>query len=143
MPLTPVLVQRRATIHGLVAKGWKLDLSKAGGLPGQGIPAEGGKAPEAALKATERASVRGAALALFGKLASLQLPLDLSLDDVELEGEVVLPCTEGGNPVTVHITLTGGGMATAMRGHSRSRLRQMARTPTRALLLPIENWSFP
>ncbi|HWA85956.1 MAG TPA: AsmA-like C-terminal region-containing protein, partial [Opitutus sp.] len=52
-----------------------------------------------------------------GLLAQLKLPVDLTLDGVELDGELVVPQpTGGGEPERLHVTLTGGGLAAGHEG---------------------------
>jgi hypothetical protein len=51
-----------------------------------------------------------------GVFAGLQLPVDLSLDGVELEGEVILSDMAGRGAGPLHITLRGGGLAVGHEG---------------------------
>lgn len=72
LPLTTAALHRRALVRVLVAKGWTLDLSRAGG------------------KAESLESILGTLL--IGR----ELPFELSLDGVDLEGDVLLPAPPGG-----------------------------------------------
>jgi hypothetical protein len=94
VPLTRAILERKASVQGLLAKGWTLDLSKAG-------PSPGGAAPEGA-------AARRAGLLLLGGLTAVTLPWGVSLDGVDLDGDVVLPGDPGAGPARVHLTLSGG-----------------------------------
>ena len=77
----------------LLARGWTLDLSKY--------------APQATAP-----TVEVAAHAFAGMFARLQLPIDVSLDGLNLEGEVVLPLQRG----RVKIEISGGGLGSGRTG---------------------------
>ena len=94
LPVTAALLGRRLEVRRLVARGWTLEL-RGGPTPAPG---------------------RGAADALFGLLGGLKLPIDGSLDGVELEGDVVVDAAPGGVPARVHVLVTGGGMSAGHEG---------------------------
>ena len=85
VPLTRALLERRVSVQGLLAKGWTLDLSKAGAS--QAVDAK--VAGEAASAGVNQASARRASLLLLGYLTSLELPLAVSLEGVDLEGDAI------------------------------------------------------
>jgi hypothetical protein len=51
-----------------------------------------------------------------GVFADLQLPVDLSLDGAELEGDVVLPDMDGRGPSRLRVVLRGGGLRAGQEG---------------------------
>ena len=97
----------------LVARGWVLDLAPAGASAA--LPADpGGNAP---------------ARALAGVLAVFDLPTNLSLDGVELEGDVLIS-GEGGRPGgRVHVGVSGGGLAAGREGRFLCRATADAADP--------------
>ncbi len=105
LPLTVAVLRRRAEVGSLVARGWTLDLSRA---------------PERADAPVDLADAGAvsaeAARAFLGVLSRLRLPFDGSMDGVELEGDVVLARPPGTSAVQVHLTITGGGMASGKDG---------------------------
>ena len=104
VPLTRALLERRVSVQGLLAKGWTLDLSKAGAS--QAVDAK--VAGEAASAGVNQASARRASLLLLGYLTSLELPLAVSLEGVDLEGDAILPGEPGKGTTQIHLTLSGG-----------------------------------
>ncbi|WP_414660255.1 hypothetical protein [Horticoccus sp. 23ND18S-11] len=115
---------KKVQISRLVAKGWTLDLSAprppaAPALtpavgpqppaPTDGTPSAVPVAPPASSTASP-ASV--AAQAFAGIFTRLDLPVDLSVESVLLEGEVKLPEGRG----TVRVTVQGGGLGVGREG---------------------------
>jgi len=45
-----------------------------------------------------------------------KLPFDVSVDGVDLEGDILLPALPGKDPVHVHVVVAGGGMASGREG---------------------------
>ncbi len=92
-------------VRRLVAKGWTLDLTRRGpaGSPAAGAGARGPSAPWAARAA-------GSLLAAFN------VPSNLSVDGVDLEGIVIFP-DEGGQPMgRAQVEAVGGGLASGRSG---------------------------
>ncbi|HWA11421.1 MAG TPA: AsmA family protein, partial [Opitutaceae bacterium] len=99
----------KVQVGKLVAKGWTIDLTAPAGSPANPAP------PAAAVDvAAVPAQTVGAAFQ--GVFSQLKLPVDLSLDAVELEGEVILPVSAGQPPARVHVTLTGGQLGAGREG---------------------------
>jgi hypothetical protein len=96
LPITPAVVYRKASVQSLVASGWTLDLSRVRG-------------------ANDAEAPRDAVLILGSLLRPWNLPCDLALDDVSLEGDVILAGTAS-TPKRVHLTITGGGMGVGREG---------------------------
>lgn len=94
----------------LVARGWSLDLTQGG--QGEGPPAD----------------ARGAwpARAVVGVLAAFDLPANLSLDGVDLEGDVLFPGEDGRMAGKIHVVVTGGGLAAGRDGRFLCRATAVA-----------------
>jgi hypothetical protein len=131
LPLFSAAFRGRVLVARLVAKGWILDLTQAPHLAAAlaALPAGGaatGSAPAPARGFSFLPSARAAGPAapaappLFqGLFRELQLPFDLTLDGVELEGDVILPPLAGRTgPHRVHVAIRGGGLG-AGRGDGR------------------------
>lgn len=101
----PLLAAARKDVNvkRLVAHGWTVDLTAAASAP---APAPG---------AAVQAAGTQAAAVFRGVFADLQLPVDLRVDEVDLEGDVVLPLA-GAQPLRVHVKLTGGQLAAGATG---------------------------
>lgn len=93
-PIVSSLWHRKLAIESLVAKGWTLDLTKSKGAR--------------SLNAT--ASRDQVVRLLLGSLCPWRLPCEMTVDALEIEGEVVLPGPEGKDPTRIHLSLSGGGM---------------------------------
>lgn len=104
------------TVSRMVARGWTLDLSKAPEPVAAGSGSPGGQAGPIVLKSSTRAADSNhatiAAKTFAGIFDQLRLPVDCSLNGVELEGVVVLPKGRG----HVKVTLRGGGLAAGKEG---------------------------
>ena len=135
LPLVSAGWSQRVLVKSLVAKGWTLDLTKAKNLaPPATSPSaprktagSAGPAPDFSVISTAQAAdaaTKAVAAPLFrGLFAGLQLPVELSLDGVELEGEVILPDTLGHGVERLRLTLRGGGLAA---GHDGSFVIDLA-----------------
>ena len=119
-PIISAFWHRRLSVRRLVAKGWTLDLSgrpASGGAAGPAGPAAaaaagaGAQAPAPAVTAQEVAGM------IRGALTRWVLPCDLSLDGIDLEGDVLVGGTSAGAaPTRVHVIVNGGGMAAGHDG---------------------------
>ncbi|MFI5356445.1 MAG: hypothetical protein ACHQ4G_03835 [Opitutales bacterium] len=116
LPVVTAAWDHRVAISRLEAQGWTLDLTHY-----QPVPAGAGAAPEPKASLPV-APVAGAALAapvkavFQGVFAQLQLPVDLELDGVTLDGEVILPAAPGEPPLRVRLNLAGGGLGAGREG---------------------------
>jgi hypothetical protein len=92
-------------VRRLVAKGWTLDLanSRQPGAPG-------------AARGAHRSGPSRAARALAGMLAAFNVPADLSVDGVDLEGRVIIPDDDGRPMGNARIDIVGGGLAAGRDG---------------------------
>lgn len=126
LPLVSAGLRDKVLITRLTAKGWTLDLTKAVKVAqAPDLPAARPAAPairEFSLLSPARAAdpVAGAAATtaqIFqGVFSQLKLPVDLTLDGVDLAGEVILPAVAGQPSSRLRLTLTGGGLAAGHEG---------------------------
>ncbi len=67
-------------------------------------------------RARAEAAAAGAPAAAPGLLGQLELPFDLVMDNVRIEGQALLPGAVGQPPIEAQYTLTGGGFAAGREG---------------------------
>ena len=109
LPLRTAVLERKLLVSTVEAKGWTLDLSQPPKSAGAEAP---GESPAPAL-----ATPAQKAAAFFDRLLSAwHLPCDLALDQVDLEGDVLVPAATGRMPFRVHVTIQGGGLAAGRSG---------------------------
>lgn len=102
-------------VKRLVAKGWTLDLTAPLAAPTGGV-ANAGESKSATPEKTSASAPAApkpeaaARTAFNGLFKLIQLPFDLTVDGVDLSGEVILP--QGRGPVAI----TGGGIAAGREG---------------------------
>ena len=123
LPVLSAAFGEKISITQLVAKGWTLDLSKAGAGDEHGVapvntagtapaPRAGSGAATSPPVDTGATGASGPAGAFAGIFSHLRLPFDLMLDGVALEGEVILPRLRG----RAKVSLRGGGVASGREG---------------------------
>jgi hypothetical protein len=119
LPIIDAIRHRRFLVGGLVAKGWTLDLSRLPDAAHERAVAAleeqnagGAQAPAQ----SPAASARAAAGAFAGILTGWGLPVDASLDGVDLDGDVLVVLFPGRDPVRLHVTIKGGGVAAGREG---------------------------
>jgi len=116
VPLTTSVWDRKVVIRSLDAEGWTLDLG--GRSKGEGASAKvalmpgGGPGPAQ----TETIPAQTVDRVFRGILSGWKLPCDVSLDGVDLEGDVLVPAPGGGEPAKIHVIIKGGGMAVGSEG---------------------------
>ena len=111
LPVKTALWDRRLLVGTLVAKGWTLDLT--------GRPATGAKETPTATGPTpahDQPAAPPIATVLLGLLNRVELPCDLALDGVELEGDVLTHSSTGPNPASLHVVIKGGKLSPAHAG---------------------------
>lgn len=101
-------LNQKISLRRLVAKGWTLDLTAY-------------KFPDTAVKpspavASVSASAQVAVRVFQGVFAQAALPFDLTVDGVELEGDVRLPPAPGMTAGRAHVVLKGGGLSSGREG---------------------------
>jgi hypothetical protein len=117
-------IGRRAVIRRLVAAGWTLDLSHARGRIAASPPrarllrGPGDAVPSLVSKAWADDAVAPVLTppVFEGLLERLRLPIPVRLDDLEVEGDVVLPASHGWPADRVHLAVSGGGLAPGAEG---------------------------
>jgi hypothetical protein len=120
-------MNEKVNIRHLVAKGWTLDLTKFdAAVIGQKVvvnprAASGRAAAFSLLSAAYAADPANAVPAAVGQVfqgvfAQTTLPVELSLDGVELEGDVLLPTKPGVDLARAHVTIQGGGFSAGREG---------------------------
>lgn len=100
LPLWAAGFGRKVLISRLVAGGWTLDLSRPGAKPSPATPATAADAPAAV------------AAVFSGVLRQIQLPADVAIDALQLEGDVILPELRG----RVRVVVQGGGLRAGRDG---------------------------
>lgn len=118
VPLIPAAWKRDARVRSLVASGWTLDLS------GKPSPAEpplaAGSSPASVqgetLPTPQTTAARGATRAFHGLLTRGTLPCSLSLDGVDLEGDVIVAVAGQKESSRIHVVIKGGGLAPGHEG---------------------------
>lgn len=130
MPVTPAVLHRDIRIQSLVAKGWTLDLSRRDQLRSAASSdvAEGGATAEK----LELVRPLGAILGLWA------LPAEISVEELELDGHVLLPASGDLPPVRLHIVAKGGALA----GGRECALEVTADAVLRETTLPVDGAAF-
>lgn len=101
-------LNQKFNLRRLVARGWTLDLTAF--RPSVAAPPLTSASAVAAIPAAAVVQV------FQGVFAQVALPFDLTLDDVELEGDVDLPPVPGVTSGRAHVVLKGGGLAAGREG---------------------------
>ena len=117
LALWPAAWQQDVKVTKLVARGWTLDLRKY--RPAQMAKALGPVqySSFSLLSTAHAAQSQPSAETVFaGVLSQIQLPVNLSLDGVVLEGNVILFSGSDNIPVTIDVTLVGGNFAAGKEG---------------------------
>ena len=119
LPLKTALWDRKVLVGSLVAKGWTLDLTRrpAGAKeavrrPNSTTLAGDGTAPAHPVAAP----TQQVASTFRGILRAWALPCDVSLNGVDLEGDVLIATPSGKDPARFHVILKGGGLAAGHAG---------------------------
>jgi hypothetical protein len=103
----PAVLRRKYHFESLVASGWTLDMTRS----------RAARPDEAGGGYPWLARVFGGALEAF------KVRADLSLDRVDLEGDVIFP-DEAGRPAgRIHVVVTGGGIGPGSEGHFQCAFR--------------------
>jgi len=120
VPVISAGLSKKIVISKWIARGWTLDLTKAilPPLAARSFPAVSPSAGSPSFSILGRAiaadptAALPAAVQIFeGIFSQLQLPVDLALEGLDLEGEVLLPSAPGGGPASrARLSLVGGGL---------------------------------
>ena len=115
--LWPVAWRQDINVSKLVARGWTLDLTKY--RPAQVVQALGPiQYSSFSLLSTARAAQALPAVesVFAGVLSQMQLPMNVALDGVILEGNIILLSGPDNLPVTMQVALVGGNFAAGKEG---------------------------
>jgi hypothetical protein len=113
LPVLSAALRKKVVVSRLVAKGWTLDFSQpAAPAAGKTVRTETPREFSLLSSALAADAPAAARAAFAGVFAQLRLPVDLSLDGVQLEGEVILPEASG----RAKITVTGGRLGAGSEG---------------------------
>lgn len=122
LPLWQAAVNRSAVVSRLVAQGWVLNVAKSGSAPASATklsalapgPSASGAAsvPGRNMAATADTGGEKGQRGFAGLFTGIELPVALSLDGVNLQGEVILPQNQG----RTKLLITGGGFAAGKEG---------------------------
>jgi hypothetical protein len=128
VPIASAAMSQKVTVRSLVAKGWTLDLTKAAPVAemiesisaAHYVRARRPRAEFSLIASAYAADPAAASPALTpafrGVFAELHLPVDLSLDGVDLAGEVILP-SRGPEPAPrIKVNVRGGALAAGREG---------------------------
>jgi hypothetical protein len=118
LSLTTALLNRRFLVRRLVAKGWTLDLHQVSAPKAEASTGSASAAPEAQGTPAPANSVSAQDMVrlIYGTLSHWKLPCDVSLDGVDLEGDVLVAAIAGTEPIRVHVIVKGGGIAAGREG---------------------------
>ena len=122
LPVLPAAMSDRWLVHRLVARGWTLDLTRMQVPPvppataRRVTPSREFSLLPAAYADTPAAAAVAVPMVFRGIFDQLKLPGDVSLDGVELAGDVLLPIVSGRPAARASLTITGGGLAAGQAG---------------------------
>ena len=118
LPLVEAGWKRKVRVQSLTAKDWTLDLSRVRtrGLAPSNAAAVPATAAEAAAAQAEIITAQTLALVMRKILGGWELPCDVSLDGIDLEGDVMLPARSKDAPARLHVVIKGGGLTAEHEG---------------------------
>lgn len=99
LPVLTAALDKKAEVRLLRARGWTLDLTHADSTP-----------------ASPPLAVAAAAPLFQGAFAQLELPVGVTIDEVDLAGEVLLPGLPGHPAARISVTIRGGGLGVGRDG---------------------------
>ncbi len=106
LPVVSAAVSDKVRVGLLRAHGWTLDLTRS---PALAAAAPGATAPAEAAVAAVTPLFQGA-------FAQLKLPVDATVNGVDLEGVVILPAMPDQAAARIRVTVRGGGLAAGQDG---------------------------
>lgn len=122
LPVISAGLSKKVTVTKLVARGWTLDLTRVTPPPPaktvlRTTPSKSFSLLATAYAADPAAAIPAVAQAFQGVFSQLQLPVDLSLDGLDLDGDIILPPAPNGGPAArAHLSLAGGGLGSGRDG---------------------------
>jgi hypothetical protein len=103
VPVLDAALREKVSVSRLVAKGWTLVLTKATG-------------DQVRMPSGVESAAAAATMVFQGIFQQLQLPVDLSLDGVEVEGDIIFPNAATGGTGRARVTLQGGRLGAQSEG---------------------------
>lgn len=123
-PVTAAWWDGRAAIKTVAANGWTFDVS--GQSPSTTMPSS-------AVDPLANNEVADTLQRAFsGLLGGWTFPLDMSVDEAEFAGDVLLHLRPGAEPTRLHVTIKGGGLASGHTGEFTLEASGSVATPSRA-----------
>lgn len=119
LPLGEAALHHRVAVSQLVARGWTLDLAKYHGpeMPVRSATAIAAPASFSLITTAHAAEPTPPVHTVFqGIFRQLQVPFDLTLDGMSLEGGILLPATATEPAVRIRAELVGGGVGPGREG---------------------------
>lgn len=135
LPVTAALRTRTVPVRRLVAKGWTLDLSGVGALPAPPAAGRTVTRSPSALRPSSHFAIDNLVV-LHHLLTHARLPDGLTIDEVELDGEVILPAGRDRDLIGVHVTVRGGALGAGRTGTFTYKV-QVPRTAPTAAFAPL------
>ncbi len=118
LPVVRAYWEHTLSIRRLVAKGWTLDLGSPLQRKGSLATMAAHPPPASPLATVQKNSAPAIVAIVFHQLLTgWELPPDVSIDAVELEGDILLPSPPHTDPIAVHVIVTGGGIGPGRDGH--------------------------
>lgn len=114
VPVIPA-ASKKVAVKRLQAHGWTLDLTAPQKLTGLTPQGRRGLAGYLAVLSSAHAAPAEKNTAFKGIFEQLKLPVELSVDQLDLAGDVIFPA-EGGKPAKAKVVLTGGQLAAGQEG---------------------------
>ncbi len=119
LPLKRAVWEKKIEIHRLIAKGWTLDLSNATATTIK-PPLPPAQPASTAAPTTPPLAPANSALQttlLFHQLlAGWTFPPEVTIDEVDLEGDLLIPAGPGRDPTGVHVIVKGGRLGAGREG---------------------------
>ncbi len=106
---------KQVAVKRLQAHGWTLDLTAPQKLTGLSPQGRRGLAGYFAVLSSAQAKPAEKSAAFKGVFDQLKLPVELSIDELDLAGDVIFPA-EGGRPAKAKVVLTGGQLGSGREG---------------------------
>ena len=119
LPLLNSVRGHKLVIRSLVAKGWTLDLThapEAENTRTRAVATVRAAGDEKATPAANAVSAQTTARIFEGIFGDWKFPCEFSLDEVDLEGDVMLATSPAAEPFRVHVVIKGGGISAGHAG---------------------------
>ncbi len=136
LPVKAAVWDGKIQLHSLVAKGWTIDLSRPQETPPAAssasapavAPAQVATTATAASRTAAEAAVRAVLQQLRGLVGGQALAYDLSLDGIDVEGDVIV-APPNQDAVKIHVVIQGGGLTAVQTGRFAVEAEALAPWP--------------